>query len=187
MSSTKKFPELETQRLRLRELNLSDTEFIFKHFSNDKVCEFLLDEEAFTSLDEAIELVNSYTNPEQKKFNRWGIVRKEDNKLIGTCGFHCWDQTNNITEIGYDLWHKYWGQGYMTEVLKSVIQSGIDNMKLNRIQAYVSLENDRSSGLLKKLGFTNEGIVRDKHFYHGSYYDHYCFSLLKREWTEVRS
>jgi ribosomal-protein-alanine N-acetyltransferase len=180
-----KFPEIETPKLRLRNLTLKDTDFIYKHFSNKKVCEYLLDEETFTSLDEAIELVNSYSNPEEKNFNRWGIVRKEDNNLIGTCGFHCWDKTNNIAEIGYDLWHEYWGQGYMAEALEAAIHSGFQNMKLNRIQAYVALENDRSSALLKKLGFTNEGIIRDKHLFHGSYYDHYCFSILKREWTKV--
>ncbi|WP_089744453.1 GNAT family N-acetyltransferase [Gracilibacillus ureilyticus] len=59
-------------------------------------------------------------------------------------------------------------------------------MKLNRINAYVALENIQSIKLLKKLGFKNEGVFRDKHYFRGKYYDHYSFSLLKREWDHQK-
>jgi ribosomal-protein-alanine N-acetyltransferase len=175
MNTKKVYPELQTQRLILREMNVKDAEFVFKHFSNEKICEYLYDEDVFTSMDEALELIESYSNPEGKQHNRWGIVRKKDNSLIGTCGFHCWDGVNHIAEIGYDLWHECWGQGYMSEALEVVIESGFQNMSLNRIQAYVALENDNSARLLEKIGFKKEGIIRDKHLYHGKYYDHYCY------------
>ena len=108
---------------------------------------------------------------------QWALVIKE-----------CADSglTNNIAEIGYDLWHEYWGQGYMKEALISAIESGFTNMGLNRINAFVALENINSIKLLEKLGFKNEGVYRDKHLFRGKYYDHYSFSLLKRDWNQLR-
>lgn len=185
MIEHKKFPNLETDRLLLRNVNNEDVDFIYRLFSDERVCEFLYDEELFISRNDAIEFVEWNKNPEEKGYNRWVLVKKGANQeQIGTCGFDYWDRTNNIAEIGYDLWHEYWGQGYMKEALISAIESGFNNMGLNRINGYVALENINSVNLLEKLGFKNEGIYRDKHLFRGKYYDHYSFSLLKRDWNQ---
>lgn len=65
MSKQKFFPELETKRLKLRNVNGGDTEFVFKLFGNLKVCEFLYGEELFSKKD-AIEFIEWNTNPEEK-------------------------------------------------------------------------------------------------------------------------
>ncbi|WP_010096952.1 GNAT family N-acetyltransferase [Ornithinibacillus scapharcae] len=183
MSKQKKFPNIETDRLLLRNVNDEDVDFIYKHFSDERVCEFLYDEELFTNRNDAINFVKWNKNPEEKGYNRWVIIKKgAKQEPIGTCGYDNWDRMNNIAEIGYDLWHEYWGQGYMKEALIRAIESGFKHMNLNRINAYVALENDNSIKLLEKLGFVNEGVYRDKHLFRGSYYDHYSFSLLKRDW-----
>nr|WP_225942282.1 GNAT family protein [Sporosarcina limicola] len=174
---------METERLRLRELNFEDSPFIFKLFSDKKVCKYLYDDEIYTNIEDAIDFIKWHSNSEKRVRNRWGIERKADNALVGTCGFDSWDRYNNIAEIGYDLWHEYWGYGYMKETLASAIESGFNNMNLNRINAFVALENERSARLLENLGFTNEGVFRDKHLFRGRYYDHYSYSLLKREWS----
>ncbi|KAB8135732.1 GNAT family N-acetyltransferase [Gracilibacillus oryzae] len=186
MKEQKRFPDLETERLTLRNVSNKDIDFIFQLFSNQKVCEYLYDEELYTERKEAIEFVEWNSNPEEKGYNRWVLTAKNDHyRQIGTCGYDYWDRTNNIAEIGYDLWHEYWGQGYMREALIVAIESGFNNMGLNRINAYVALENTKSIKLLERIGFTNEGIYRDKHLFRGKYYDHYSFSLLKREWNQL--
>ncbi|WP_245548534.1 GNAT family N-acetyltransferase [Gracilibacillus lacisalsi] len=182
MSEQRFFPELETSRLKLRNVNEEDAEFIFKLFSNEKICEFLYDEEIFTRKEEAFEFIEWNTNPEEKGHNRWVIEEKDSNEQIGTCGFDLWDRTNNIAEIGYDLWYEFWGYGYMKEALVEAIESGFTNMKLNRINAYVALGNKKSTNTLESLGFKNEGIYRDKHLFRGKYYDHYSYSLLRKDW-----
>ncbi|MCP3738038.1 GNAT family N-acetyltransferase [Rossellomorea sp. BNER] len=182
MSEKRFFPELETRRLKLKNVNSEDIDFIFKLFSNEKVCEFLYDEEIFTKKEEAIEFIEWNSEPEKRGYNRWVLVKKDSNEQIGTCGYDLWDRANNIAEIGYDLLYEYWGQGYMKEALISAIESGFSNMRLNRINAYVALNNKNSIKLLENLGFKNEGIYRDKHLFRGNYYDHYSFSLLKRDW-----
>ncbi|CAG9622695.1 GNAT family N-acetyltransferase [Sutcliffiella rhizosphaerae] len=184
MSKQLFFPEIETNRLNLRNVNDTDSDFIFKLFSNEKICEYLYDDEIFTKKEDAIEFIAWNRDPEEKGYNRWVIEGKERKEKMGTCGFHLWDRTNDIAEIGYDLWYEFWGCGYMKEALSAAIDSGFRNMKLNRINTYVALENKKSSNTLESLGFVNKGIYRDKHLFKGKYYDHISYSLLKRDWTK---
>jgi [ribosomal protein S5]-alanine N-acetyltransferase len=177
------FPDLETDRLLLRNVMEEDEEFILRLYSNKKVCEYLYDEEIYETIDDARDFIRYNSNPEENGNNRWCLIRKGNNESIGTCGYDSWDTVNNIAEIGYDLHVDYWGQGYMKEGLNAAIQNGFDNMKLNRINGYVALGNEKSIKLLESLGFKNEGIYREKHLFRGNYYDHFSFSLLKKEWT----
>ncbi len=70
----------------------------------------------------------------------------------------------------------------MMEALRAVITSGFERMRLNRIDALVYIENDRSTQLLRRLGFKQEGVLRDFFYLDGKFYDHYLFALLQREW-----
>jgi ribosomal-protein-alanine N-acetyltransferase len=176
------FVQIETENLVLRNINMSDKAFVYEQFSDSEVCRFLLDAEPFTSMKEAEKLIEWYIKPEPRGQHRWIIVRKADGASLGTCGYHNWNVNDRCCDIGYDLNNRCWGKGYMTEALQGILKFGFENMRLNRIQAFVYPQNIKSVNLLLRLGFTREGIIRDKHFFRGNYYDHYCFSLLKREW-----
>jgi len=176
------FPTLETERLNLRQLTLEDTDFIFRHFSDPAVTRYLMDEPPATDHAQAREIIRFYLEPSGKTHNRWGMFRKSDRKPIGTCGYHKWNKRYFRAEIGFDLGPGFWGQGYMTEVLRVVITYGFERMKLNRIDALVYVENDRSIRLLQRLGFKQEGLLRDYFYLDGRFYDHYLFALLQREW-----
>ena len=179
------FPALETERLVLRQLTLDDTDFVFRHFSDTIVNQYLMDEPPVIEFSQAQEIVRFYLEPEGKTYNRWGLLRKSDNQLIGTCGYHKWEKRYYRAEIGYDLSPSCWGQGYMMEALQIVISHGFEQMRLNRIEALVFIDNDRSIRLLQRLGFKQEGILRDYFYLDGKFYDHFIFSLLCREWTPL--
>lgn len=176
------FPALETERLILRQMTFEDTDFVFQHFSNSAVNQYLMDEAPVTTVAQAREIIQFYLDPEGKTRNRWVMVRKSDRQLIGTCGFHKWEQRYFRAEIGYDLSPDFWKQGYMLEALRAVISNGFERMKLNRIEALVYIENDRSIHLLQKLGFKQEGVLRDYFYFEGKFYNHYLMALLRREW-----
>lgn len=176
------FPELETERLHLRQLTMDGLDFVYRHFSNPRVAEFLLDEPPLSDISEAREIIEFYQQPETKSLNRWGISLKTNGQLVGTCGFHKWNKRDLHAEIGYDLSPDFWGQGFMTEALRAVIQNGFGRMRLNRIEAIVYPENQKSLHLLHKLGFQTEGLLREYHHLNGKFYDHYILSLLKRDW-----
>jgi [ribosomal protein S5]-alanine N-acetyltransferase len=176
-------PTLQTERLTLREFAASDDEFLFRHFADPDVCRYLYDAEPFTCVEEARRLIEFFAPTENKDRNRWGVCLQESGELIGTCGFMFWDRANRIAELGYDLAHAHWGHGYMPEAVRAALGFAFDELELNRVHAYTSVDNAQSVRLLEKLGFAKEGVVREKHLFRGRYYDHYCFSLLAREWA----
>lgn len=175
---------VETKRLLLKGWDTSDIPFLFKHFSDEFVCKYLYDAEPFTAVEEAEQMVEFFSNENNKGSNRWVIIDKSNNQRIGTCGYMFWDTDNHSIEIGYDLQQSYSQKGIMTEALTAVIDLAFYEKGINRIQAITSVSNVASCKLLEKLGFQKEGIVRDKHYFRGNYYDHYCYSLLKREWKQ---
>lgn len=176
------FPNLQTERLILRQLTLEDIDFIFQHFSNPQVTQYLMDEPPVANVEEAQAIIKFFQNPESKTRNRWGIMQKADHRLIGTCGFHKWDKAHLRAEIGYDLAHDRWGQGIMTEALHAIINNGFDRMKIHRIDAFVYVNNSHSIQLLQKLGFKQEGLLRDYFYLNETFYDHFLFGLLRSEW-----
>jgi ribosomal-protein-alanine N-acetyltransferase len=179
------FPALETPRLRLRPLMLDDTDFVFRHFSDPQVTRYLLDEPPLATCEEAVQLIELYQPAADRTYNRWGIEHKADGALIGTCGYHRWAKRWFRAEIGYDLSPAYWGQGLMVEALRAALHHGFDHMQLNRVDGLVYVANPQSARVLEKLGFQREGVLRDYFYLDGQFYDHYIFSLLRRDWHVV--
>lgn len=175
------FVKLNTDRMVLREFQTEDLTFVYNHFSDPRISKYLFDADPPGTIDDARELLNWCLDTHSNHL-RWCMVSKDKNAPIGTCGFHCYDRRNNAAEIGYDLSFEKWNNGYMTEALSKLLSHGFNAGSLHRIYAYVYVHNDASNQLLQKLGFKLEGVIRDKHLYHGRYYDHNLFSLLCGEW-----
>ena len=174
------FPNLETERLILRELTQEDAKSIFHCFSHEEVIRYY-GQEPFTDFKQAEKLIMLFSkNFTEKRGIRWGIERKETKGIIGTIGFNVWSPTHKRAEIGYEIHPDYWRQGFTKEAVQKVIAYGFEDMKLNRIGAVVFLENEASTQLLIKLGFQQEGILRDYMYQKGQAYDTFIYSLLKK-------
>jgi ribosomal-protein-alanine N-acetyltransferase len=176
------FPPLETERLLLRTLTADDLAFVFHHFSDADIYRYLVDEEPVSTLAQTQSIIDFYTDPTGKSYNRWVLELKSEERPIGTCGYHLWHKSHYRAEIGYDLEKASWHQGLMTEALEAVIVFGFEKMSLNRIGAMVHPENKASIRLLARLDFQKEGLLRDYYYQSGRFYDHWLLSLLKKEW-----
>lgn len=180
--TTKEFPRLETERLILREMTLDDKEDIFKNFSDEKVTKYFF-MKPFTTAEESQKIIKRAKDLFEKENGiQWGIVLKDGNTLIGTCGYETWIKENFRGELGYDLRQSYWGKGIMSEALRAVIQYGFETLELNRIEVTTRSDNKRSINMLYRLGFKKEGVIREAVYWEGTFYDQLLFSLLKKEW-----
>ncbi|MFC5466027.1 GNAT family N-acetyltransferase [Lederbergia graminis] len=173
------FPTLETNRLLLREITKEDAEGIFACFSNEKVTRYY-GQETLHSIEQAESFVDFFANSyKEKRGIRWGIERKGTQGIIGTIGFNAWAPKHKRAEIGYELDPEHWRKGYVSEAVLKVMEYGFDNLGLTRIGAVVFKDNEASSNLLLKVGFQQEGILRDYMYQNGDAYDTYVYSLLK--------
>jgi len=116
-----------------------------------------------------------------RRLIRWVLTRTEDDWVIGSAGFTDWKRHFRSAQIGYDLIPLYWRQGFMREALTAVLTFGFSRMQLNRIEALVMPENKASVGLLKKLGFKKEGLLKEYGYWRHKHYDLNLFALLKRD------
>ena len=175
------FPTLETPNLRLRELVPADSPAILRIFGDPEVTRFY-DFDTFNSIEQASDLIHRQAQRfERGEAIRWGITQRADNMVIGTIGLIV-NQPSATGGLGYDLGRSYWRRGIMSEALAIVIRYAIRSVNLNRLQALVMPGNEASAKLLAKLGFTEEGTLRQYAFFKGKYQDLRCFSLI---WEEL--
>ena len=175
------FPQMETARLRLRAIEPSDAPALLSIFSDEEVTRFY-DLYTYSTLEEAEALIDFFAESfEDERGIRWGIARKEDNLLLGTCGYVWLRRFRG--EIGYELGRAYWRQGFMTEALEAIIDFGFQMLDLNRIEALVMPENQASAGLLKQMAFQEEGLLRQHDFFKGAFQDMRLFAKLKQGQT----
>ena len=176
------FPELETERFVLRQITQNNSVDIFKYFSLDEVTRFY-DVESFTNIKQAEELIQRWNERfERSQAIRWGITLKSLNRVIGTCGFHGWKKNHYKAEIGYELAPEYWRQGFMTEAIEKIIEYGFNDLGLNRIEAFVEPENVGSRTVLEKVGFREEGLLKEHYFWRNRFVDNVIYAFLKKDY-----
>ena len=170
------FKEIETDRLFLKNISSKDRNFLFAQFSNEEVNKYLFDAEPLLDVQDADEIIDFYVQPEPREQHRWILVKKDDGVKIGTCGFHCWDKSTNICDIGYDLYPDFEGKGYMSEAMKAILVFARTNMNINRINACIYISNAKSIKIAEKFGFTFNGQMKNELF-QGKEYPHRIFTL----------
>ena len=119
---------------------------------------------------------------QQKKEVSFVIMWKEE--AVGRIGLHHIDQQNRTASIGYWLTKKAQGHGIMSQSCTALIDYGFNELHLHRIEIKAAVSNTRSRHIPEKLGFTEEGILREAELVNGRYLDLVLYPLLKREWEK---
>ncbi|MBE9184651.1 GNAT family N-acetyltransferase [Microcoleus sp. LEGE 07076] len=179
-------PTIETERLLLRKISLNDASDMFEYASSPEVSEYTM-WSTHTSIEDTKYFLKSLTKMyKRRELVDWGLVSKADNKFIGTCGFVEWSMTHNRAEMGYAISSKYWNQGYMSEAVNAMMEFGFREMLLNRIEAKCKVSNIGSARVMEKVGMQLEGILRQKIFVKGEYWDLKIYSILKDDFFADR-
>ena len=175
-------PTLPADRVTLRPLHADDVYALFGFFSDPEVTRFW-SRLPMTHLAQARTLLrqirDGYRSGETVQF---GIERKDDGVLMGTCTlFHIQSQCRRA-ELGYALGSRYWRQGYMHEALQRLVRYAFDDLDLIRLEADIDPRNEGSERTLLRLGFVKEGYMRERWIVGDTVSDSAVFGLLRREW-----
>jgi len=106
----------------------------------------------------------------------------ERHRIIGSAGFHRVDWLHRSTGIGYWLAADAQRQGTMTLAVSALLDFAFEAWQLNRVEIRVAVENRRSRAIPDRLGFREEGTLRQAEFVGGRYLDHVVYSMLAEEW-----
>lgn len=173
------FPQLQTERLLLKQIQEKDASALFVLRSNTDVVRYL-DRAPAASVEDTIAFIGVLTNFLQKDEGiTWGIFLKTDpGVLCGTIGFWQIQKEHYRAEIGYMLLPSKQGKGFMHEAIQTVLQYGFESMKLHSVEANVNPENKASIKVLERNGFVREAYFKENHYYNGKFSDSAIYSLL---------
>jgi RimJ/RimL family protein N-acetyltransferase len=108
----------------------------------------------------------------------FAIVARGDEDLLGMASLHRLDWPRRSCGLGYWVRRSSWGKGYATEAGAALLHHAFADLKLNRVEALVALENTASHRVVEKLGFSREGVARRIERVAGEYIDHVQYSLV---------
>jgi len=106
-------------------------------------------------------------------------------QLIGVIGMEIdWGSRRGV--VGYWLGARYQGRGAMSWACGSLVECAFAQLGLNRLEIRCAPDNLRSRSLAERLGFRQEGLLRQAEWLYDHFVDHVVYGLLAAEWQETR-
>jgi ribosomal-protein-alanine N-acetyltransferase len=176
-----RFPELATERLRLRAPLPRDAAALLGILGDPEVTRYH-NMPTLTTLTEAhAALERLQQRYAARDAIRWAIELVEHGEMIGTVGLLRFDFEHRRAEVGYEIARRLWGRGLTPEAVAAVIRYGFSVLRFHRIEAGVLPGNDASVRVLQKLGFLEEGTRRDYLYSKGRFHSFRWFSLIETD------
>jgi RimJ/RimL family protein N-acetyltransferase len=144
---------LETERLSLRQFTVDDAQFILKLLNEPSFLRYIGDKKVRNLEDARQYILNGpVASYERNGFGLYLVELKESYTPIGMCGFLKREELPD-PDIGFAFMPEYWSKGFAFEAAAVLLQDARERLKLERILAITSLDNDASIKLLQRLGF----------------------------------
>jgi [ribosomal protein S5]-alanine N-acetyltransferase len=150
--------QFQTERLNLRMPRPEDAVALFEEYVRDPEVTRYMVWRPHRGLEETRNyLATCLARWETGEEFTWALVIQGQDRPIGMLGCRL---RGHMMDIGFVLARRYWGQGYMAEAVKTLVDWAIAQEGIYRVWAVCDLENRRSSRVLEKAGLQLEGILR---------------------------
>jgi RimJ/RimL family protein N-acetyltransferase len=186
MHSKNSPPNLESARLRIDCLKISDADEIHHYRSMPEVARFQ-SWDAETAKDAAAYIAGA-TDADFGKEGTWfqlAVREKETANLIGDIGLHFLDVDGHQVEVGITISPERQKLGLASEALVTVLDYLFVVLRKHRVVASIDRDNQASNGMLQKVGFRQEGHLVQSLLIDGEWVDDVVFGLLASEWEAV--
>ncbi len=178
-------PTIELERVRLRPLRRADAAALYAYLRDPVVTELTSYPVVSLPMVEAL-IERSLSRWAAGELSKWGLALQPDDRLVGTCGFNEWSPVHRWAELAFDLAQAHWGQGLMCQAVGAVIQWTFRQDQVERVHAFVRVDNRRSERLLVRSGFVREGCLRGYRVCRGQPHDFYIYGLLRSDWAAAQ-
>ncbi|WP_228527504.1 GNAT family N-acetyltransferase [Pararhodonellum marinum] len=178
------FPTLKTDELLLRQITDEDLESLYLGLSHPEVIRYY--GISFRSKEATKEQLAFYRDLEENGTGLfWAICSPDNQAFLGTAGLYGWSKEHHKAEIGFWLLPEYWGKGFIKTSLPLVCRYGFEQLNLHRIEAFVESENQNSKKVLEKLGFNQEGTMKDCEVKNGKFISLEIYAKLAKSRVDI--
>lgn len=151
---------LETERLILRRFNVDDAEFTLKLVNEPSFLRYIGDKQVRNVEGARQYILNGpVASYERNQFGLNLVELREAHTPIGMCGLLKREELSS-PDIGFAFLPEFWNKGFAFEAATAVLQDARERLRLERILAITSLDNDASIKLLQRLGFTFDSVIK---------------------------
>lgn len=179
--------EVDFPKVGLRELTLNDAEDRYQWCLDKEVTKHLNMPEKYPpfSKEETIKWIEMCIN-KTNGYEQKAIIDQKGNH-IGWVDLKNIDKQNKHAELGIAIGNKsYWGKGYGLAAMKEMIDYGFNQLNLNKIWLRVEVDNEKAIKSYKRMGYVEEGILRQDRLRKGVFVDRLRMSILKDEYIKGR-
>jgi RimJ/RimL family protein N-acetyltransferase len=151
---------LETPRLQLRRFTTDDAAFVLELLNEPSFLRYIGDKKV-RNLDDARQYIlnGPVASYERNGYGLNVVELKDEHAPIGMCGLLKRAELHDA-DIGFAFLPAFWKKGLAFEAATAVVHDARERLNLPRILAITSLDNQASSELLERLGFTFERVVK---------------------------
>ncbi len=179
--------EVRTKRLVIRPLKRSDYAAWFDAFTKGHPAQNKWDLTPRTRKASTPSIYEKMLNLQHDlaagdQYYRWYVFRKSNCEIIGHIDFQIFARGSlQFANFGYQIYNRHWGMGYGQEAAKAGLQIGFQQLKLNRLEGAINIENKKSIRLAKKIGMKKECVRKRYWKEEGKWIDHLIYVALKGE------
>ena len=173
---------IETNRLLIRRFREDDAKLCYKGWGqDDRLGRYIF------GYPMKKEDMNSFVKSMSRNENAYVIVEKESSSCVGYISVDIPYLQLNIGEIGYVIGEKYQKKGYAYEAVSRILEEYFIKKNIYMLEARYSEDNIASAKLLKKLGFVQDGKLRNRRIdlLSGERKDMIVCSMTYEEYKEI--
>ena len=167
---------------RLRPLQLDDAEELFEVIDANRA--YLRTWLPWLDANSHVEHTRSFIRTSEDRERQTGALCaliEHQGKICGTMGFNVIDAVNRSGEIGYWLSEDHTGRGIATACCRALMRHGFTVLDLNRITLSAAVDNTRSRAIAERLGFVQEGLLRQVEWLYDHHLDHALYAMLRSD------
>jgi len=172
--------EIKEDDIKIRKISKKDGYFFFESLKERNITGYL-SLGPLKSIEYAKELIKSYLKS-WERYQQFNYIIELQQRMeihkIGSVSLWNISWQHRRASIGIWLLPLYWNKGIGKQVLKLMLNIALIHLKLNRIEAYVAVENTRSINLFINSNFKNEGRLAQYLNLEGKFQDAYLFAYV---------
>lgn len=169
--------------IEIRMLEESDAETVFALVDRNR--EHLRRWLIWVDASDSPEITRQYIRDSKRRYERKEALSAGiwlNGEFVGAIGVVGYEWHSRLMEIGYWLSADQQGKGIITKAVTAMIDDAFNNLEMNRVEIHCATGNAASRAIPERLGFKQDGVMREGGFLNGQFVDKVIYSMLANEW-----